>query len=80
MSDETVICVLHGAGYRLLDSRKRGLLKNDDFKKRRKFSDKVAIILTDKFWEEGISYYIEATGFQHNYNPHHETQSIRTMS
>ena len=65
---------------RLLHSRKKSLLKKDDLKKRRKFPRKVATMLTDKFWEEGISYYIDAAKFQHNYNPHDETQSIQTMS
>ena len=40
---------------------KRAILKE-----RRKFPRKVAIMLTDKFWEEGISYNIDAAGFQHN--------------
>ena len=37
-------------------------------------------MLIDKFWEACISFYIDATGFQHKYNPHDETQSIRTMA
>ena len=37
-------------------------------------------MLTDKFWEEGISFYIFAAGFQHKYNPHDETQSLRSMT
>ena len=37
-------------------------------------------MLTDKFWEEGISFYIDAVGFQHKYNPHDEARSIRTMA
>ena len=55
-------------------------MKKDNLKKRRKFSRKVAKILTDKFWEEGISFYIDAAEFQHKYNPHDELRSIRTMA
>ena len=62
--------VLRGGGYRFLHSRKKGLLKKDDLKKRRKFACKFIKMLTDKFWEEGISFYIDAADFQHKYNPH----------
>ena len=37
-------------------------------------------MLTDKFWEEGISFYIDAAGFQHKYNLHDEGRSKRTMA
>ena len=80
VSDETVRHVLRGAGCQFLHSRKKGLLKKDELKKRRKFARKFAKMLTDKFWEEGIPFYIDAAGFQHKYNPHHEVQSIRTMA
>ena len=63
VSGETVRRVLRGAGYRFLHSRKKGILKKDGLKKRRKFARKVTKMLTDKFWEEGISNYIDAAGF-----------------
>ena len=34
--------------------------KKGDLKKRRKFSRKFTKMLTDKFWEEGISFYCDA--------------------
>ena len=37
-------------------------------------------MMTDKFWEEVISFYIDAAGFQHKYKPHDEALSIRTMA
>ena len=80
VSDETMTRVLHGAAYRFLHSRKKGLLKKNNLKKRRKFAHKVAKMLSDKFWEEGISFYDDAAGFQHKYNPYDEAQSIRTMA
>ena len=49
VSDETVRHVLHGAGYRFLHFRKKGLLKKHDLKKRHKFAQKVAKMLTNKF-------------------------------
>ena len=72
MSDKTVRRVLRGAGCQFLHSRKKGLLRKDDFKKRRKFARKVTKMLTDKFWEERFSFYIDAAGFYHKYNPHDE--------
>ena len=54
--------------------------KKDDLKKRHKFAHKVAKMLTDEFWEEGISFYIDTAGFQHKYNTHDEAQPIRTMA
>ena len=77
VSDETVRCLLRGAVYRLLYPRKKGLLKWDDLKKVRKFARKVTKILIDKFWEEGISFYIDAAELQHKYNPDDEARSIR---
>ena len=69
-SDKTVRHVLHRTGYQFSHSRKKSLLKKVDLKKRRKFSRKVTKILIHKFWEEGISFYIDAAGFQHKYKPH----------
>ena len=80
VSDETVRRVLRGAGYQFLHSRKKDLLKKVDLKKKRKFARKVTKMLTDEFWEEGISFYIDAAGFQHKNNPHEEARSIRTMA
>ena len=37
-------------------------------------------MLADKFWEEGISFYIDAAGFHHKYNLHDEARPIRTMA
>ena len=71
--------MLRCVGYRFLHSRKKNLLKTDDLKKRRNFALKVIKILVDKFWEEGISFYIDAVEFQHKYNPHDEARSMQTM-
>ena len=35
--------------------------------------------MTDKFQEEGISFYIDAADFQHYYNSHGEVQFMQTM-
>ena len=80
LSDETVRRILHGAGYRFLHYRKKGSLKKDDLKKRCKFSRKVTKMLNDKFWEVGISFYIDAVVFQHKCNLHDKAWSTRIMA
>ena len=79
MSDEIVRRVLRGASYQFLHSRKKDLSKKDDLKKRLKFACKVTKMLTDKSWEEGISFYIDAAEFQHKYNPHDKAWALQTM-
>ena len=54
VSDEAVKRVLCGAGYQFLHSRKNGLLKKGDLRKKWKFNHKVTKMLTHKFWEKGI--------------------------
>ena len=57
--------MLRSAGVRFLHSRKKSLLKKEDLKKRHKFARKVTKMLTDKFLEKGISYYIDTAEFQY---------------
>ena len=76
MSDETV---RRDTRYPFLLSSKKGLLKKDGLKKRQKFACRVTKMLTDKFWKEGISFYIDAAGFQHRYNPFVEVWSLQSM-
>ena len=46
-----------------LHSRKSGLFKKDNIKKRFNFVFKVTKMLTCKFWEESISFYIDDAWF-----------------
>ena len=79
--DETVRRFLHSAGYRYFHSRKKGLLTKEDLKKRTKFARR-ALNLPDQkqLWRYGISFYFDAAGFQHKYNPFDEAKSTRTMA
>ena len=52
----------------------------DNLKKRRGFACKLTKLLNDNFSEEAISFYTDAAGFQHKYNPQNEVRSIRTMA
>ena len=58
---------------------KRVYCLKDDLKTRQKVTPNVTKTLTDKFWEAGISFYIDAAGFQHKYNPHDEARFLQTM-
>ena len=80
VSTQTVRRVLSGASYQFLHSRKKGLLKNEDLKRRHKFACKVTKILADKFWAKGILFYIDAAGFQYKCSPHDEAWFIRTIA
>lgn len=71
MPDEIVRRGLRSARYRFLHSRKKGLFKKNDLEKRCKFVCKVTQLFlheftkmqTDKFWEEGLSFYFDDSGF-----------------
>ena len=78
--DQTIRRVLHSAGYKYYHSRKKGLLTKKDLAQRLKFARKVKRMLSDKFWKEGLSFYIDGTGFQHKYNPCDEARSNRSMA
>ena len=80
VSDEAVRHVFCGAGYRFLHSRKNGLLKKDDLRKKCKFTHKVTKMLTHKFLEEGISFYIDVAEFLLQNNSHDQAQFIRIMT
>ena len=72
--------VLRDANYRFLHSRKKDLSGKKILKKRRKLAQKVTKMLIDKFWEEDISFYIDAAGFQYKHDPHDEAQSMQTVT
>ena len=78
--DKTIRRVLRSAGYGFYHSRKKGLLKKKDLKDRLQFARKVKRLLSKKFWTEGISFYLDAAGFLHKYNPFDEAQSTKTMA
>jgi len=82
MCDETVRRFLHSAGYHYYHSRKKGLLTKKDLKKRVAFARKIKRMVPNskELWEKEISFYIDAAGFQHKYNPFDEAKSSKTMA
>ena len=81
LSDETVRCFLHSQGYRYCHSHKKGLLTTEDLKRRLKYATEISKRPDSKeLWLNRISFYIDAAGFQHKYNPFDEVKSIKTMA
>jgi len=66
----TVHRELNKLGFQYLQSRKKGFLSAEDLIKRLAFCRKVKRLkLTQNFWREGISFYLDAKGFQYKTNP-----------
>ena len=66
---------LNKKGYGYTQARKKGLLTENDKKKRTKFAKNVLKRLKEEFWTEGISFYFDGVGFVHKTNPHNEARS-----
>ena len=78
---ETVRRFLHSQGYRYCHSHKKGLLTPGDFKRRLKYATEISKRSDSKeLWLNRISFYIDAAGFQHKYNPFNEIKSTKTMA
>jgi len=71
---------LKANGYQYLHSRKKGLLKKKDLRKRYLFAKKVVRITNIDIWTKGISFYLDGVGFQHKYNPLDEARSTKAMA
>ena len=66
----TIFCILE----------KKGLLKQNDLKKRLKFSKKIKGIFKKNIWTEVILSYFDGVGYQHKYNVFDEAKSVKSMT
>ena len=64
----TVLNVLHRNGYRFRQTRKKGLLSENDLKLRVQFARKMVRRPTT-FWCDDIAFFLDAVGFVHKTNP-----------
>lgn len=73
-SYRTYVRYLHEEGYASRQTRKKGLLDEDDKLERRKFARKCKDILEDKpqFFSEDIKFYLDGVSFVHKRNPYGE--------
>lgn len=68
VSTRTICRALNNLGFNYLQTRRKGLLKLTDLKKRLKFCSNMARY-DDDFWTHRISSYLDAKGFQYKTNP-----------
>ena len=78
-SNRTIRRLLRGNGYKYSQCRKKGLLLKSDLSARLKFARKCKR-LPSTFWSDGISFYLDGTGWVHKTNPctHARTNRTRT--
>ena len=69
VSCRTVQRFLHSNGYRYLNSRKKGVLLNTDFKRRVQFAKAMRKDYNENVWTEKIAFYLDGVSFIHKYNP-----------
>ena len=70
ISNRTVRRVLNKHNYHYCRSRKKGLLTSEDIKNRLKFCKQIKKDnKTQQFWNTGISFYFDGTGFIYKTNP-----------
>ena len=67
-------------GYHFLYSGKKELLKQNDLKKRLKFSKKTKGIFKKNIWTEVILFYFNGVGYQHKYNVFDKAKSVKSMT
>ena len=80
ISDMTVRRCLYEHGYGYRRARKKGLLSQKDLALRLKFCRKVKRTFSEKLWEEGISFYLDGTGFTHMSNLYDQARCTKSMA
>ena len=75
--NRTIRRILKKHGFGDYQCRKKGQLTEEDFPKRLKFARKCKR-LPQNFWTEGISFYLDGTGWAHKLNPHKQAKTNRT--
>lgn len=69
-SNRTTRRSLNRQGYKYTNTRRKGILKEEDLKIRLDFCKQIKKLkLGREFWEQGISMYVDGVGFEHKTNP-----------
>jgi transposase len=79
VSNRTVRRCLREKGYKYSQCRKKGQLTKEDLVKRLKFARRCSKI-PEKMWTEGISFYLDGTGWVHKTNPARNARTSRTRT
>ena len=75
VSCRTVQRFLHSNGYHYLNSRKKGVLLNTDFKRRFKFAKAIRKDYNKNVWMEKSAFYLDGVSFIHKYNPYDQAHA-----
>ena len=79
VSNRTVRRTLGKKGYKFSQCRKKGQLSKEDCVKRLKFAHRCQKI-PEQMWTDGISFYLDGTGWVHKTNPSMNTRTSRTRT
>ena len=79
VSNSTLRRSLRRHGYAYTQCRRKGILLKEDLKKRLKFARNCKR-LPESFWTEGISFYLDGTGWVHKTNPCEHAKTLRTRT
>lgn len=69
LSNRTVRAILNKHGYKYLQSRRKGLLSNDDLKRRLQFARLMLKSYPEEVWTTQICFYLDGSSFVHKTNP-----------
>ena len=69
VSTKTIHRRLHENNYHYLNTRQKGILTDDDRRKRVRFCRKCQQLVGNKLWLEAISFYYDGVNFYHKSNP-----------
>ena len=75
VSCRTVQRFLRSHGYRYLNSRKKGVLLNTDFKRRVQFAKAMRKDYNSSVWTEKIAFYVDGVSFIHKNNPYDQARA-----
>ena len=69
ISDTSVRRTLHKQGFKYRQSAHKGVLSEEDVKKRYRFAKAIKKKYSESVWWDGICFYLDGTGFTHKVNP-----------
>ena len=74
-SYRSYVLVMKTAGYKKLQTRRKGMLSRNDKKLRKIFAKRSLLQYDNSFWRDAVSFYLYAVSFVHKYNPHREASN-----
>ena len=75
ISNRTVRAILNKHGFRYLQTRCKGLLLNEDLKRRLKFARNTLKNYPENVWRKQVCFYLDASSFIHKTNPFNQARA-----